>query len=68
MSETCKTLKMMQERINAGEDPEAVIPYSFNCTTYEEYIEILHFSIQVLPEDSPRRTVCLERLEAYAGR
>lgn len=68
MSEMCKALKMMQERIKAGEDPEAVIPYSFSCTNDEEFIEILHYAVQVLPEDSPRRKTCLERLKEYAGR
>ena len=68
MSNVCKVLKIMQDRINAGEDPEHVIPYSFECANDEDFIEILHFATQVLPEDSPRRETCIRKLEEYAGR
>lgn len=68
MSNVCKVLKIMQERINAGEDPEKVIPYSFECANDEDFIEILHFTTQVLPEGSQRRETCIRKLEEYASR
>lgn len=68
MSDTCKVLKDMQRRIEAGEDPEHVIPYSFECSNDNDFIEILHFAVQVLPEDSPRRATCIRKLREYAGR
>ena len=68
MSEMCKALKMMHERINAGEDPEAVIPYSFSCTNDEEFIEILHYALQVLPKTSPRYEAMERKWKEYAAR
>ena len=64
----CHLLKEMHQRIEAGEDPEHVIPYSFECMNDEHFIEVLHYAIQVLPEDSPRRASCIRKLKQYAGR
>ena len=64
----CTVLKEMHKRIEAGEDPEHVIPFSFDCTNDEDFIEILHYAIQILPEDSPRRKTCMRKLKQYAAR
>lgn len=57
----CKILKTMKERIETGENPETVIPYNFTCENSNDYIEILHFAIQVLP-DGNRKEFCKRRL------
>ena len=68
MSKVCAILLDMKKRIEAGEDPEHVIPYSFECANDEDFIEILHYATQVLPEDSPRRASCIRKLNEYASR
>lgn len=64
---TCKLLLEMKKRIDNGEDPEKVIPYTlpFNISR-EDYIEILHFAKQVLP-DGVRRDSIIFTLEDIAN-
>lgn len=64
----CNILVDMRNRIESGEDPEHVIPYSFECLNDDDFIEILHYAIHILPEDSPRRASCVRKLKSYAGR
>ena len=66
MNKPCKILQDMKKRIEAGEDPEHVIPYSFEVKDDEIFIEVLHYAVQVLPEDSPRRASCIRKLKEYA--
>ena len=55
---TCKLLLEMKKRIDNGEDPDKVIPYTlpFNISR-EDYIEILHFAKQVLPDGVRRDSI-----------
>ena len=59
---TCKYLVEMKKRIENGEDPDKVIPYTlpFNISQ-EDYLEILYFAQQVLPDgfrkDSIKATI-----------
>ncbi len=64
---TCKFLLEMKKRIDNGEDPDKVIPYTlpFNISR-EDYIEILHFAKQVLP-DGVRRDSIIFTLEDIAN-
>lgn len=64
---TCKLLLEMKKRIDNGEDPDKVIPYTlpFNISR-EDYIEILHFAKQVLP-DGVRRDSIIFTLEDIAN-
>ena len=68
MNKPCSILLDMKNRIEAGEDPEHVIPYSFEVKNDEIFIEVLHYAVQVLPEDSPRRASCIRKLKEYASR
>lgn len=59
---TCKYLVEMKKRIENGEDPEQVIPYTLPFEiSQEDYIEILYFAQQVLPDgfrkDSVKATI-----------
>lgn len=58
----CALLVELKKQIENGEDPEIVIPYNFNCKTKEEYIELLYFAWQVLPEGR-RKEACYKKLE-----
>lgn len=46
----CKILVAIKQRIENGEDPEKVIPYSVGFLNHEDYIELLYYAKQVLPE------------------
>lgn len=54
MSE-CRTLKEIKKNIEAGMDPEEAIPWSMHCSTIQEYIDVLYYALQVLPDTSSRK-------------
>ena len=58
----------MQHRLNAGEDPEYIIPYSFECMSESDWIRILMTAVRILPDDSPRKKTCQRKLDMYARR
>jgi hypothetical protein len=66
----CKVLADMKRRIDNGEDPNTVIPYSVECADEEDYIELLYFAKQVLPEGPRKEFICdrLYEVELNAGR
>ena len=63
----CKLLTEMKKRIEAGEDPDKVIPYHVNLPE-EYFIEVLYYALQVLPKTSPRYEVMERKLKEYAAR
>ena len=51
MSKTCDILLEIRERIEAGEDPERIIPMTLPCElTRDEMIDFLFYIVQVLPD------------------
>lgn len=46
----CKVLKEIKQKIDAGVSPEDAIPYSIACATLGEYIDVLYYALQVVPE------------------
>lgn len=63
----CKLLTEMKKRIEAGEDPEKVIPYHVNLPE-EYFIEVLYYALQVLPKTSPRYEAMERKWKEYAAR
>lgn len=63
----CKLLTEMKKRIEAGEDPEKVIPYHVNLPK-EYFIEVLYYALQVLPKSSPRYEAMERKWKEYAAR
>lgn len=63
----CKLLTEMKKRIEAGEDPEKVIPYHVNLPK-EYFIEVLYYALQVLPKTSPRYEAMERKWKEYAAR
>lgn len=63
----CKLLTEMKKRIEAGEDPEKVIPYHVNLPE-EYFIEVLYYALQVLPKSSPRYEALERKWKEYAAR
>ena len=63
----CKLLTEMKKRIEAGEDPEKVIPYHVNLPK-EYFIEVLYYALQVLPKTSPRYKAMERKWKEYAAR
>lgn len=63
----CKLLTEMKKRIEAGEDPEKVIPYHVNLPE-EYFIEVLYYALQVLPKSSPRYEAMERKWKEYAAR
>lgn len=63
MSE-CKALREIKKRIDAGVDPDEAIPWEIHCTTIKEYIEVLYYAKQVLPDGRRKEdiTIKLEEL------
>ena len=57
----CEILIKIKDRIDAGEPAENVIPFNMICENENDYIEILHFAVQVLP-DGDRKEFCKRRL------
>ena len=58
----CDMLKLIHNRIASGMPPEEAIPYSINCSSEPEYIELLYYASQVLP-DGMRRDSIRKKLE-----
>lgn len=58
----CKLLTEMKKRIEAGEDPEKVVPYHVNLPE-EYFIEVLYYALQVLPKSSPRYEAMERKME-----
>lgn len=63
----CKLLTEMKKRIEAGEDPDKVIPYHVNLPE-EYFIEVLYYALQVLPKSSPRYEAMERKWKEYAAR
>lgn len=63
----CKLLTEMKKRIEAGEDPDKVIPYHVNLPE-EYFIEVLYYALQVLPKTSPRYEAMERKWKEYAAR
>jgi len=63
----CKLLTELKKRIEAGEDPEKVIPYHVNLPE-EYFIEVLYYALKVLPKTSPRYNAMERKLKEYAAR
>lgn len=64
---TCKYLVEMKKRIENGEDPDKVIPYTLPFEiSQEDYIEILYFAQQVLP-DGVRRDSVIETIKGLTN-
>lgn len=53
----CKVLQDIKKRIESGMDPDDAIPWEIHCTTIEEYIEVLYYAAQVLPDGRRRDNV-----------
>ena len=53
----CDMLKLIHNRIASGMPPEEAIPYSINCSSEPEYIELLYYASQVLPEGQRRDSI-----------
>ncbi len=62
MSKTCDMLTEWNNRINAGEDPEEVIPYEISCADPEMLADIYYYCIQVL-RDPVRIECCRKNLQ-----
>lgn len=58
----CDMLKLIHNRIASGTPPEEAIPYSIECSSEPEYIELLYYASQVLP-DGPRRDSIRKKLQ-----
>lgn len=62
MNKPCDILLEIRERIEAGEDPERIIPMTLPCAlTRDEMIEFLFYIVQVLP-DGIRRELARRQL------
>lgn len=62
MNKDCKILQAIKARIDAGMDPDKAIPYSITCTTIQQYIDVLYYAAQVLP-DGPRKQIVQTKLK-----
>lgn len=47
----CRRLKELKARIDAGEDPDKVIPNHFYPESFDEAVEYLHYFIQVIKDE-----------------
>ena len=62
MNRHCDILLEIRERIEAGEDPERIIPMTLPCElTRDEMIDFLFYIVQVLP-DGIRRELARRQL------
>ncbi len=62
MSKNCDILMRIKEGIEAGEDPERIIPMTLPCElTRDEMIDFLFYIVQVLP-DGIRRELARRQL------
>lgn len=62
MSKACDMLTEWNNRINAGEDPEEVIPYEISCADPEMLADIYYYCLQVL-RDPARIECCRQNLQ-----
>ena len=69
MSE-CKVIQAMKRALDAGVSPENVVPWSLQCDSVDEYIEVLYFALQILPDGNRKEQIRkkLEEVTANAGR
>lgn len=57
----CRILQEIKAKIDAGMDPDKAIPYHVTCTTIQQYIDLLYYAAQVLP-DGPRKQSVKQKL------
>lgn len=57
----CRILQEIKAKIAAGIDPDKAIPYHVTCTTIQQYIDLLYYAAQVLP-DGPRKQSVKQKL------
>jgi hypothetical protein len=53
----CRILQEIKAKIDAGIDPDEAIPYHVTCTTIQQYIDVLYYAIQVLPDGMRKETL-----------
>ncbi len=53
----CRILQEIKAKIDAGMDPDKAIPYHVTCTTIQQYIDVLYYAIQVLPDGRRKETL-----------
>lgn len=53
----CRILQEIKAKIDAGIDPDKAIPYHVTCTTIQQYIDVLYYAIQVLPDGRRKETL-----------
>ena len=58
----CDLLKQIQNKIATGTPPEEAIPYSIHCDNADDFLEVIYYASQVLPEGR-RKEYCIKRLE-----
>lgn len=58
----CKLLQEIKKKIEAGTPPDEAIPFSIHCASESEYVEVLYYALQVLP-DGRRRTEVRNKLD-----
>lgn len=74
MSKNCDILMRIKEGIEAGEDPERIIPMTLPCElTRDEMIDFLFYIVQVLPDGirrelARRQLIKLQEDQINAGR
>lgn len=74
MNKPCDILMRIKEGIEAGEDPERIIPMTLPCElTRDEMIEFLFYVVQVLPDGirrelARRQLIRLQKEATDAGR
>ena len=74
MNKPCDILMRIKEGIEAGEDPERIIPMTLPCElTRDEMIEFLFYVVQVLPDGirrelARRQLIRLQKEALDAGR
>ena len=62
MNKPCDILLRIKEGIEAGEDPERIIPMTLPCElTKDEMIDFLYYIVQVLP-DGTRKELARRQL------
>lgn len=57
MAKDCRILQEIKAKIDAGMDPDKAIPYHVTCTTIQQYIDVLYYAIQVLPDGRRKETL-----------
>ena len=57
----CRILQEIKAKIDAGMDPDKAIPYHVTCTTIQQYIDLLYYAAQILP-DGPRKQSVKQKL------